>query len=66
MCAAAEAEDSNGWQEAGHSGGGGRATVVQRQRRNGFAIRPCRMEVEDGQGSVGWGGVFTFFFSWWG
>jgi hypothetical protein len=59
MCVAAEAEDDDGWQEAGHSGGGRGATVVQWRRRNSFAIRSWRMEVEDGQG--GQAGVFIIF-----
>jgi hypothetical protein len=60
---AAEAEDNNGWQEAGHGVGGRGATVVRRQRRNSFTIRPWRMEVEDRRGGAGWG-VHFFFFSW--
>jgi hypothetical protein len=50
---AAEAEDNGGWQEAGRSGGGRGETVVRHQRRNSFAIRPWRMELEDGQGGAG-------------
>jgi hypothetical protein len=42
--------DNDGWQKAGHGGGGREATVVQRQRRNSFAIRPWRMEEEDRRG----------------
>jgi hypothetical protein len=55
-CVVAEAEDNNGWQEAGHGSGEGGATLVWQWRRNSFAIRSWRMEVEDGQGS-------SFFFS---
>ncbi len=39
-CATAEAEDDNGWQEAGCSGGGKGATVVRQQTRNSFTIKP--------------------------
>ncbi len=46
-CAAAEAEDNDGWQEAGRGGGGGGATVMQRRRRYSFTIRSWMMEVED-------------------
>jgi hypothetical protein len=46
-CVMAEAEDDDGLQEVGHGGGGRGATVVQRQRRNSFAMRSWRMEVED-------------------
>jgi hypothetical protein len=56
-CEVAEAEDEDGWQEAGCGGGGRGATVVQRQRKNSFAIRSWRMEVEDGQQ-----GCIIFFF----
>ncbi len=45
-CAATEAEDKDGWQEAERGGGGGGATMVQWRRRNSFAIRSWRMEVE--------------------
>ncbi len=56
---AAEAEDDNGWQEVGCSGGGGVATVVRRQRRNS-AVEDG-VEVEDGQGGAGQGvHVFSF------
>jgi hypothetical protein len=51
-CGAAEAEEDNSRQEAGCSGGGRGATVVQQWRRNSFAIRSRRMEVEDGRGCV--------------
>ncbi len=51
-CAVAEAEDKDGWQEAGHGGGGGGAAVMQRRRRNSFVIRSWRMEVEVRQGFI--------------
>ncbi len=54
---AAEAKEDNGWREAGHCGGGGRATVVQRQRRN--STMEDRVEVEDRLGGAGW--VVHFF-----
>ncbi len=46
----AETEDDSSWWEAGSSGGGGGATVVWQWRRNCFAIRSWRMEMEDGRG----------------
>jgi hypothetical protein len=53
-CTAAEAEDNNGWQEAGRSGGGKGVTVVRWQWRNSFTIRQWRMKVDEGQGKLGW------------
>ncbi len=47
----AEAEEDNGWQEAGHSGGGGGVTIVQRRRRNTLEDRGGRLA-----------GVFIFSF----
>jgi hypothetical protein len=58
-CAVAEAEDSDGWQEVGRSGGGRGATVVRRQRRNS-AIEDG-VEVEDGRGGVVRGVPFFLF-----
>jgi hypothetical protein len=55
-CAAAEAEEDDGWREVGRNGGGGGGTVVRRRRRNSFAIRLWRMEMEDG-----WGCSFFLF-----
>jgi hypothetical protein len=57
----AEAEDDDGWQEAGRSGGGGGATAVQWWRRNIFMVRPWRMEVDNGQEGVGQGVPFFSF-----
>ncbi len=54
----AEAEDNNGWQEAGRSGGGGRATVVLRQRRN--SAMEDGAEVEDRLGGAEQGVQFFF------
>ncbi len=48
-CAAAEAEDDNGWREVGHGGGARGVTVVQQLMKNSFTIRSWRMEVEDRQ-----------------
>jgi hypothetical protein len=49
---AVEAEDDNGWQEAGHSGGGRGMTVVQRQRLHAKVM-------EDGGGRRA--GMLIFF-----
>ncbi len=51
-------EDDDGWQEVGCSGGGGRATVVQWQRRN--SAMEDGAEVEDKLGGVGQGVHFFF------
>jgi hypothetical protein len=52
----AEADNNDGWQEAGRSGGDRGAAVVRRQKRNSFGIRSWRIEVEDG-----WGCSFFLF-----
>jgi hypothetical protein len=49
-CVAAEVEDNDGWQEVGCGIGGGGAAVVRQRRRNRFAKRPWKMEVEEGWG----------------
>jgi hypothetical protein len=56
--AAAEAEDKDSWQEARCGGVSRGATAVQRWRRNSFAIRSWRMEVEDKWGCI-------YFFVYW-
>ncbi len=55
----AEAEDNDGWQEAGCSGGDEGATVVWQERRN--SAMEDGAEVEDGWGGAGWGVHFFSF-----
>ncbi len=52
-CAGQASLDDYGWQEAGCSGGGGRATVVWQQRRN--SAMEDGAEVEDRLGGAGQG-----------